>query len=354
MNQEHTTTSKTKGQHLTKAERKVIQKCLKAKEPVSRIAKLLDCHRSTIYREIKRNQMVYANGRVTPYDSTEAQRRADLNKSRRDYGLKCTHCQEFIQFVSEHFHNDNWSFDVCYARALSSGFSRNEVVSVKTLYNYVNRDYSILHIRNLDLPIRVRRAPQKRKRLKKASRLGTSIEHRPSNVELRQGFGHWEIDTVLGPQKDDDGAAILTVAERLTRFYIAVKIKDKSSESVNKALAKIFVKYGHRNFLTITSDNGSEFSGLSSLENRTTKIFFAHPYSAYERGTNERHNGILRRWIPKGKSISNISQARISQYQDKINNMPRRILNYRTPKELFEKFAATKPSYHHEILEAFF
>ena len=91
-------------------------------------------------------------------------------------------------------------------------------------------------------------------------------------------------------------------------------------------------------FKSITSDNGSEFSDLATLEVETdTRIYFTHPYSSFEKGTNERHNGLIRRFIPKGKRINDYSPYDIAFIEEWMNTLPRRILGYKTPEELFEK-----------------
>ena len=165
------------------------------------------------------------------------------------------------------------------------------------------------------------------------------MAERPTCIIEREEFGHWEIDTVVG-QKSNSDCVLLTILERKTRNAIIQRIEAKTAEAVTKALTRIRDIYGKqfsKVFKSITGDNGSEFAELSKLEDITdTKIYFTHPYSSFEKGTNERHNGLIRRFIPKGKRISNYNQTDIAFIEEWMNTLPRKILNYRTPEELFE------------------
>src|SRR5690625_4054942 len=170
----------------------------------------------------------------------------------------------------------------------------------------------------------------KTKRTRKHRRvLGKSIAERPAEVEDRMEFGHWEIDTVVGQKSDDN--ALLTIIERKSRFYYAVKIDDQEHDSVDHAINKLQHSFGElfpQVFKTITSDNGSEFSNLASCLKNVTDVYFARPYASYERGSNEKHNGLLRRYIPKGKAISDYSRETITHIYQTLNNLPRKILHY--------------------------
>ena len=216
-------------------------------------------------------------------------------------------------------------------------FPRSEMVCTKTLYNYV--DLGLLPIKNIDLPEKLRRSTKAKKARENRKILGRSIEDRPEMVELRTEFGHWEIDTVIG-KKDENEPCVLTLVERMTRMCIWVKAHNHTAEAINEALQQVMSSFGEQRdqvFKTITGDNGSEFAGLSLLENGTLKVYFTHPYSSCEKGTNECHNRMLRRFIPKGKSISDYTADEICFFADCINGLPRKILGYATPEELFER-----------------
>ncbi|MDD4210679.1 MAG: IS30 family transposase [Bacteroidales bacterium] len=169
--------------------------------------------------------------------------------------------------------------------------------------------------------------------------LGKSIEERPQNIENRDEFGHWEFDSVLG-SKNAEEPAILTMVELMTRQAIWLKVRNHSAVAVSEAivhLKEIFGAHFSDVFKTITAGNCSEFAELSASETAGTSAYFTHPFSSWEKGTNECHNKLLRRFISKGKSISNYSPDDILYFADLMNALPRKILGYHTPEELFEK-----------------
>ena len=218
----------------------------------------------------------------------------------------------FLQYVVEHFKSeDKWSLDASYGKALESGrFRREEMVCTKTLYNYV--DLGLLPIKNIDLPEKLRRNTKTKKARENKKNLGRSIEERPEIVSFRTEFGHWEIDTVIG-KKDEGEPCVLTLTERMTRMCIWVKARNHTAEAINEALQKVmsyFAEQKDQVFKTITGDNGSEFAGLSLIEDGKLKVYFTIRILLRE-GHNECHNRMLRRFIPKGKSISDYSADEI-------------------------------------------
>lgn len=145
---------------------------------------------------------------------------------------------------------------------------------------------------------------------------------------------------VIG-QKSGEDNVLLTLLEWKTRQLSIIRLPDKSAESVIKIFNKMHEDYGDffsRIFSTITTDNGSEFARLIELENVTSsKVYFTHPYTSCEKGSIENHNGLIRRFIPKGKRIKDYSDNDILAIELWANGLPRKILGYRTPKELFEE-----------------
>ena len=133
---------------------------------------------------------------------------------------------------------------------------------------------------------------------------------------------------------------LVTLLERKTRAGINLLSENRTKEAVTKEIEKLAAEVGDnfsKIFKSITADNGSEFADLSKIEETTgTKVYFAHPYSAFERGSNERYNGLIRRLIPKGKSLGDYSIRAIKRVQEWCNNLPRKILGYLTPKQSFE------------------
>lgn len=342
MDQSKDTTFHQKGKHFSKTDRRELQGILRTAKllgqslSLRKLAKLMHCAPNTIRNELKRG----AHPHTGHYGAARAQR--DYNRKHQN---SCTKHKRFVAspFVTwaiqkvKQFH---WSLDACvgYAR-LHSLFPKEQMVCTKTLYNYVDACL-FQDVRNIDLPLKVRRRTHPtvvRQRLKK---LGRSLEERPTEVTQRAEFGHWEIDTVIGRKSKTD-KAVLSLCERQTRKYIGIPIAGKNAEAVKVGLLRLKKWAGSKFseiFKTITADNGSEFADLSSLEQDTkTTVYFAHPYSAWERPSNERANGLLRRFIPKYRRIDGYDTDEIYFACEWANDLPRKILGYHTPNELFEK-----------------
>ena len=333
------TTEHRKGQHLLSEERHEIEVRLKDGWSIYRIAKHLRRPYNTIKNEIKRGTVSLYNGKQHRYKADEGKKvyLEHRRNCRKQY--RCLTSVRFLQYVVAHFKSeDKWSLDASYGKALADGkFRREEMVCTKTLYNYV--DLGLLPIKNIDLPEKLRRNTKAKKARENKKNLGRSIEDRPEIVGFRAEFGHWEIDTVIG-KKDEGEPCILTLVERMTRMCIWVKAQNHTAEAINEALQTVmsyFAEQKDQVFKTITGDNGSEFAELSLLEDGKLKVYFTHPYSSCEKGTNECHNRMLRRFIPKGKSISDYTVDEICFFADCINGLPRKILDYHTPEELFDR-----------------
>lgn len=331
-------TKHEKGQHLTYENRIEIQLRLKDGWTNAQIAKEIGCAYNTIKNEIARGTVSMYNGHVKRYkaDAGQAAYGENRRNSRKQY--KRLAVSKFIAYVNKKFFGpDEWSLDACVGSALRNRtFTREEIVCTKTLYNYV--DAGLLKIKNINLPDKLKRNTKVKRIRTNVKKLGKSIEERPRSIDNRDEFGHWEIDTVLGGKSDNE-AAVLTIVERMTRNSIWCKISGKTAEAVSAAFGQLREEYGSRFsqvFKTITGDNGSEFAELIKQEIGGTQVYFTHPYSSFEKGTNERHNGLLRRFIPKGHKIDNYSDDDISFIADWSNGLPRKILGYQTPEEMFE------------------
>ena len=190
-----------------------------------------------------------------------------------------------------------------------------------------------------DLAVYLKRGQRGSGKVRGHKRLfGRSIEERPSDVAPGGPFGHREVDTVVG-RRAGGGAAELTLEEMRTRSLMALPLAAKSREAVCGAFSGLHEEYGSRFgevFASVTSDNGTEFAVLCEQESRGMRVYFAHPHSSSERGQNERHNGMLRRFLPKGAALDSFTADDLFPMADEINRSPRRRLDYRTPDELFE------------------
>lgn len=228
---------------------------------------------------------------------------------------------------------------LCWLRQTQAPLSAGASPLYKTLYNAVWEGK--LPISPMDLPEALNRKPKKTSARKNKRVLGKSIDLRPKEAMMRIVCGHWEIDTVIGHRKGK-ASVVLTLVEKVTDFYIAIKIPGKNSASVMAAMEVLREEFGEEHFAelfkTITADNGSEFERLKELEAYGVGVFFAHPYSSWERAQNERHNRIFRRYIPKAVSIDKYSADQILSFADEMNGLPRKHLGYCTPEELFDEF----------------
>lgn len=344
MNQEQHITKHEKGKHLTFLDRAIIQVRLKDKWSPYRIAKEIGCSPNTVRNEIRRGTPALYWGTKDKYDARIAQSVYEGHRINSHRTPSFHKSGKFLKTVEIRFKENHWSFNACVGYSkMNREFSRSEMVCTKTLYNYQER--GIIGINSIDLPQKLRRKPRKgtSKPRPNKKHLGRSIEERPDCVASRERFGDWELDLVIGANTGHD-QVLMTLLERKTRYFRIIRLPDKTSGSVMKAFANLQKEYKDsfsKVFKTITTDNGSEFSSLSELEKAAeTLVYFAHPYSSYEKGSNERHNGLIRRFFPKGKRVDSLSDDDISMIETWCNTLPRKILQYATPRKLFRQSLA--------------
>jgi transposase, IS30 family len=340
MAQSNFTTAKRSFKHLTAFDRGKIAALHTEGKSMQAIADAVGRNKSTISRELKRGtvtQMKSGGKLVEIYFPDTGQLKYEENRKSCGAKFKLDEAIEFIQFAETKILKDQWSPDAVCGYAKRHSLFEKTFVCTKTLYNYI--DLGLIGIKNIDLPMKVRLNTKKKRSRQNKRVLGRSIEERPTEVAERQEFGHWEINTVIGKITKDQ--ALLTLTERKTRKEIILRVNAKNTPSVTDAIAKLKKNYSEQFssvFKTITADNGSEFADLSvPVEKDETEVYFTHPYTSCERGTNERKNGLIRRFIPKGKPISSVDDQTISYAENWCNHLPRRILGYRTPEECFLK-----------------
>ncbi|WP_019412363.1 IS30 family transposase, partial [Paenisporosarcina sp. TG20] len=286
-----TTTIRT-FKHLTAFDRGKIAALHDEGKSMQAIAHTVGCDKSTIYRELKRGtvtQMKSGRTMFETYFPDTAQRIYEENRKSCGAKIKLDNAIEFIQFAETKILEDKWSPDAVCGFVERHSLFNGAIVCTKTLYNYI--ELGFIGVKNIDLPMKVRLNTKKKRCRKNKRVLGRSIEERPDEVALREEFGHWEIDTVIGKKSQDN--VLLTITERKTRKEIIVKIEGKTSDAVSTAIKEIRNSYGSQFqniFKTITADNGSEFAELGfTFDKEKTEVYFTHPYTSSERGTNERH-----------------------------------------------------------------
>ena len=337
--------------HLTERERYKIEGLLEGKKKVCEIASILRRDNSTIYREIERGtvkRLQYDLREKEAYRANVGQ--ADHEKRGRDKerSLKIGKDKALEAYIRIKLVDERFSPDAIIGQIKANGLVFAGIISTKTLYNYIDAGF-FAGISNKNL---WQKRNKKKRGYKTVSRVNTknkdcrSIEDRPKKVDNRVEYGHWEGDTVKGPLGSK--ASLFTLTERKTREEIIIKIADGTQEAIKEALDGLETKHGAGfkvKFKSITFDNGVEFLGWRSLEvsllkpaDPRTTIYFAHSYSAWERGTNENQNRMIRRFIPKGTNIANIGDKEVQWIQDWMNNYPRKILGYKTANQMAKAY----------------
>lgn len=328
---------------LTYTDRLMIEKLYNSGMSMREIARRMNRSVSAVSYEINRGLYDHLDGAtwktIPRYSATIAQQDADFQATAKCPVIKLGSHYDFAHEVASRILAGE-SPD-----AIIGDLKRNGkwTVSTSTLYRYIDKGF-IPGITNQNLTDKPNRKKKSHKHVKKASRApkGETIENRPEEINNRQTPGHWEMDTVIGKAKGNN-EALLVLTERVTRYEIILKLKDKTMETVTNHLSKLIDAYPHGTFETLTVDNGSENMNYDGMKKLVTEIYYCHPYSSFERGSNENANGIIRRFFPKGQSMANRTQKDADAAARYMNNMHRRILDYQTPKELFDAWQATLP-----------
>ena len=313
-----------KYKQITLKERYTIDTLRKQGNTITEIAAFLNRHRTTIWRELNRNRSP-SHGAYEP-DRADARCRKRRSRSRRNASIT-----EEDYAIVRRFLKLDWS-----PEQISGTLKKLGILSIshESIYRYVWLDMASggslwSHLRQS--------SKQRRKRYKAYDSRGRlankrMISERPAYVESRKTIGHWEIDTVHGRGSNH---CIVTIVERKSGFLIIGKLKNKSTRELNQRVAILIDRFPGQ-FKTITADNGTEFHQYEKLEEATgTKFYFATPHHSWERGTNENTNGLIRQYLPKNSSMFYLTQAECNAIANKINDRPRKRLDYSTPKEVF-------------------
>lgn len=311
--------------HLSIEERCCLRKYYNEGNSLRKIAKLLGRNVSTISREIMRNK-TYMNCKPAYYPHT-AQKKSNLRKSYCHRGVfwdKAT-----LEYIDEKL-RATWSPEqITYTPC------GMKMPSYKTIYRWIYQGYLVNG--NAKVLRRKGKSMHGKETRGKLRNKGKSIRKRDKSVYKRKEFGHWEIDTVVSGLGKST-ACFVTLAERKTRYYIVIKAENKTAQAVKQAVIKTLGKYPEGTVKTITTDNGSEFAKWQEIEKELkTNVYFADPYCAWQKGTNENLNGLLREFYPKGRDLARVSAKTLAQNVAKINNRPKKVLNFQTPADLFEQ-----------------
>lgn len=284
---------------LTLEERYTISRLRITDHTVTRIAEILGRHRSTIHREIQRNSVQQCERWTYSPSKAQKKRNRRLRWTRRGR----QHAQWQYSRV-ETLLRQQWSPQQVAGTLKKQG---EFAISFQTIYRNVRRDWKA----DGQLYRELRHSYKRRKRhygLERRGRLRGKrmIDERPAAVETRQQAGHWEIDTVKGAGSEKP--CIVTMVERASGYVLIGKLPDGTTKSTNRRIIAL-MRRARLPFLTITSDNGTEFHHYAEIEAATgVTVYFAHPHHPWERGTNENTNGLIRQYLPKGQSMASLTQ----------------------------------------------
>jgi len=305
-------------------ERQLIALWLKNDQSIRQIAKQLCRSASSISDEIKRNGEVHDYHAI----SAEIKSKKRISRSRSKNSTK-----------------KNWIVDYIVTK-LRSGWSPEQIagrlkrehgetiICHETIYRFIyahpEKQLAQYLVRN-----HKRRARKPSNWLpRRGINNRVSIHDRPEEANQRTTFGHWELDTVEGR---GHSGGITTGVERKTRYYDGIKVSNIDSECGIQSQKKLLAKHPSQATLSVTFDNGKENYNHSKLNQLGIKTYFCDPYCSWQKGSNENHNGVLRRYIPKKTDFITFTQAELDVIIQEINNRPRKCLNYETPYEAFRR-----------------
>lgn len=314
--------------YFTYTDRLVLEKLFTQGHSMRRIAELMGRNLSTIYRELKRGSYDRLDG-----SSYILRRSYSADIAHQDYLYKASRKGTDLKL------GNNWQYVHSVSSRLFSGESPDSIVgslrrrgcwtvSTPTLYRYIHSGL----ISGKVLIHKVRRSSSPSR-----PPSGLSIEYRPPSVLFRSDFGHWELDSVIGSSSGSD-QSLLVLTERKTRFEIIWRTKNKTAQDTVQSLKCIYQKYGSV-FQSVTCDNGSEFADAKGMQDALgCPVYYCHPFTSCERGSNENCNRIIRRFFPKGSDFSVLTQSDCDSVSDYINSMYRKVLGYKSANEAYSEF----------------
>lgn len=344
---------KQKGtKNFTYTQRLQLEALLKVGLHKKQIAAQLGVCLATVYNEIKRGEYTYKRYSYTDYwgerhykpatgySPNIAEDKYRLNMTAHGAPLKLGNDYDFVRYVEKRVCVDKISPSAVCGEIKRERPCRT-VVSKTTMYRYIAQGL-FMGISSEHLPFGQRKKHY-RKTIAKRPPKGISIERRPADILLRDKFGHWEMDCVVGKQYTKNVLLVLT--ERLTRYEIIMKMPNRKAATVVQFVDKLERRYGKKFrtlFKSITVDNGSEFADFAGLERSVyggarTAVYYCHPYTSCERGSNERINRDIRRLLPKGTDFSKVSDKRVQEVARWVNAYPREIFGFATSAEAFAR-----------------
>lgn len=312
--------------HLTRSHRYQISRMLSRKKSIASIAKTIGVHRSTIYREIKRNSCKLPFEGIQ-YDPWIAENYALEQRTQRR--VKFRKITGKVQVAIESLIRYGWSPQQIAGRI---SFETEMSISHETIYRHIVEDayrcgdlWKYLPSRRINR----KRLPTRRTKWVEERRF---ISQRPKAAEQRSQLGHWERDLIVGKNR---ASFLLTLVDRKSRY---TKVRRMKSRKAAEALRATKLALKGQLVRTITSDNGVEFMQPSRSEKALkAKMYYTNPYASWEKGSNENTNGVIRRFLPKGTDFNEINKRDIQEIEYYLNYRPMKVLGYKTPHEVHNK-----------------
>lgn len=318
---------------LTLIEREQISQGIYARESFTQIAKRIDFDVSTVTREIYEN----VKRKRWSYSAIKAQKRAETNNKNKGRKKKIEVCEKLKNYVYEKLKQE-WSPEEIAKRVKLDYTDDKEMrVSHETIYHYVyclpKGELKKELMRGLRRESRLRRSRKYAHSRKQHITDIVSISERPKEVSDRIVPGHWEGDLIIGK---NHASALGTLVERTTRLTLLVPLVEKDAFAIRNAFAKAFKSIPKQFKKTLTYDRGNEMAQHKFFTEETKiQVYFADPYSPWQRGTNENTNGLIRQYFPKGTNFKSVPLAKIREAERRLNSRPRKVLKFYTPSEKF-------------------
>ena len=344
MEQKQYSTEKRKWKHISEKERYKIEALSEQGLTPAQIGNALKPKRDrrTIEREISSGLTLQRNSDLTEklvYLADVGQRKYEERAANKGRGLKIGHDHKLAQYIEDKIKHEKWSPDAIIGSIKAEGLQFETSICTKTVYNYIDKGI-FSEISNKDLWAKKDGKKGDYKKIRTVAlnnKTGKSITERPKEAAERGEQGHWEIDLVVG--KQGTKPAILTLVDRKTRKSLYVLVKNKTQKEVIAAIKRLRRRVGGsfaEVVKTITADNGSEFLNSEAIKKaaKCDEVYYAHPYSSWERGSNENGNRILRRFVPKGTDIGNLTPNELQRIEDWVNNYPRKIFGYKSANQI--------------------
>ena len=327
-----------KQHYMTEQERHQLEAMRRNKIPVREIARQLGFFERTIYYELRRGSYMHTCDfwDEKRYSAQKGQQTHNYNQTAKGRPLKIGCDHTYATYIEHKIIVDRYSPAAALAAAKRYNFQTH--ICVSTLYSYINKRV-FLTLTNKHLWDK-RRKKQKKDDTEKriAHPKLPSIENRPAYIGQRSERGHWEMDLIIG--KAETSPVLLTLTERYSRQELIFKLPDRKASTIRGVFDQLERQHKDfdQRFKTLTTDNGSEFMEYEKLcrsihGGSRFQVWYCHSYSAWEKGSVENHNRMIRRFFPKGTDFSKISKKRIAAVQDWMNNYPRKILQWQTPNE---------------------